>query len=106
MSEALPTATTGFALADDGAKVIGEPIRNGKTFAELRRKAIEIFHMDCRAFPWLGLPEPLPPELVHREPGYCGHGADLEHADLFDCQNHGVNHVDDLARGRSCVGRV
>lgn len=43
MSEALPSMQTGFALSDDGAKVIAEPIRNGQTFGALRRHAIAIF---------------------------------------------------------------
>jgi choline dehydrogenase-like flavoprotein len=43
MGEALPTKQTGFALSDAGATVIGNPVRNPRAFAELRRKAIGIF---------------------------------------------------------------
>jgi choline dehydrogenase-like flavoprotein len=43
MTEALPSMDTGYALSDDGATEIGEPIRNKQTFAKLRRHASDIF---------------------------------------------------------------
>jgi len=43
MTEALPTIDTGFALSDDGAKTIKEPIENRKTFDKLRKHAKRIF---------------------------------------------------------------
>jgi choline dehydrogenase-like flavoprotein len=43
MTEALPSMQTGFALSDDGAKVIAEPVRNVQTFARLRARATDIF---------------------------------------------------------------
>jgi len=43
MGEALPTMQTGFQLTDDGAKTIGEPIPNKKTFNKLRKHARDIF---------------------------------------------------------------
>lgn len=43
MTEALPTRDTGFHLADDGLKVIAEPVRNLETFRKLRQHARQIF---------------------------------------------------------------
>ncbi|MFZ5890211.1 MAG: FAD-dependent oxidoreductase [Myxococcota bacterium] len=43
MTEALPSLQTGYALSDDGAKTIGEPISNKQTFKKLRKKAASIF---------------------------------------------------------------
>jgi choline dehydrogenase-like flavoprotein len=43
MTEALPGPNTGYALSDDGAKLIGMPIKNKRTFAKLRRHAAKIF---------------------------------------------------------------
>lgn len=43
MTEALPSAQSGFALSDDGAKLVGEPIKNPRTFARLREAAKTIF---------------------------------------------------------------
>lgn len=43
MTEALPSKNSGFALTDAGATKIGDPIKNERTFAELGRRAIEIF---------------------------------------------------------------
>ena len=43
MNEALPSMETGFALSDEGAKVIGEPIRNPQTLKKLRRHTCDIF---------------------------------------------------------------
>jgi choline dehydrogenase-like flavoprotein len=43
MTEALPSASSGFALADDGVKQIGEPIRNSRSFEALRKAAKDVF---------------------------------------------------------------
>ena len=43
MTEGLPSMSTGFSLSDEGAQLIGEPIQNPKTFAKLRRHAIDLF---------------------------------------------------------------
>jgi choline dehydrogenase-like flavoprotein len=43
MTEALPTLQSGFTLGDDGAKVLGNPVRNTRTFGKLRALATEMF---------------------------------------------------------------
>jgi choline dehydrogenase-like flavoprotein len=43
MNEALPSMDTGFALSDDGATVLAEPIRNPQTLKALRRQACDMF---------------------------------------------------------------
>jgi choline dehydrogenase-like flavoprotein len=43
MTEALPTKTSGFALADDGVKVMGQPTENTKTFRKLHSLAADLF---------------------------------------------------------------
>lgn len=43
MTESVPGPETGFALSDDGATLLAPPRQNTRTFARLRRHAIEVF---------------------------------------------------------------
>jgi len=43
MTEGLPTKDTGFALTDSGAKLIGKPVRNPRSFEKLQKLAADLF---------------------------------------------------------------
>lgn len=86
MGEALPSKDSGFALSDSGATVIGEPIRNPRAFAELRKRAIGIFKdAGYRVF--------APPRMMNfHSVGTARMGSDASSSVVNDaCQAHDVD---------------
>jgi choline dehydrogenase-like flavoprotein len=87
MTESLPSPDTGFALTDDGATMIAPGVQNPKTFARLRRLAIDLF----KSAGYFVLAPPVYEKTWHAV-GTARMGSDPRTSVVnADCQSHDVD---------------